>query len=280
MALRLAFAGHGPPIPSAEVGVLARAFPCSQLVAPLAKRLAPPASPSRRGTGICRLRCCRRGVRVRQLFFGGGDVLAAKRYFSEVDYGNYTAAGMLARALPMVVARCSRCCSPPAPPRTASVLREQLSLLGLYAVGPGHWRGGVAGDERIWRKDDLRRLHPQVSRDDRAAGSCDGVCRPVASPRHLALASRWFKMSLGYGLAGLAYWLMLLIWANLQRHAPPHALGTALAFAMLLIFWLITLRTHHSTIKILRMRNADYTRRSSRGQPRIAQRFSVGGWRA
>jgi hypothetical protein len=59
-----------------------------------------------------------------------------------------------------------------------------------------------------------------------------------------SLASRWFKLSVLYGITGLTYWLVLLHWgkspAEMLRLMPPIA-GSA--FALLLVSWLITMKT-------------------------------------
>ena len=63
------------------------------------------------------------------------------------------------------------------------------------------------------------------------------------------MASRWFKMSIAYGVLGLAYWLTLLLWGRASDRMldiMPVAAGTA--FALLLVSWLITLRSHRAAM--------------------------------
>jgi hypothetical protein len=58
-----------------------------------------------------------------------------------------------------------------------------------------------------------------------------------------ALASRWFKVALLYGLCGITYWALLLHLGKtpdaLLRIMPVAA---GLAFGLLLISWLVTMR--------------------------------------
>jgi hypothetical protein len=63
-----------------------------------------------------------------------------------------------------------------------------------------------------------------------------------------SLASRWLKISLLYGVLGLAYWLTLLALGK----TPPDLLrvmpvAAGIAFGVLFLFWLTTLRRHHPT---------------------------------
>jgi hypothetical protein len=58
-----------------------------------------------------------------------------------------------------------------------------------------------------------------------------------------SLASRWFKLSVLYGVAGAIYWFVLIHWGKspteMLRLMPPIA-GSA--FVLLLISWLITMK--------------------------------------
>jgi hypothetical protein len=54
-------------------------------------------------------------------FFTQGDLLVAKKFFSGGENDAYNCAERLAAALPIAVAPCSRCCSPPAPARARAV---------------------------------------------------------------------------------------------------------------------------------------------------------------
>jgi len=61
-----------------------------------------------------------------------------------------------------------------------------------------------------------------------------------------ALASRWFKLALFYGVSGLIYWLVLLGWGKsppVMLDVMPVAAGAA--FAFLFVFWLVAMRASH-----------------------------------
>jgi hypothetical protein len=166
-----------------------------------------------------------------------------------VEFGNYTAAGMLARALPMVVApMLTVLFTSRSAHRNVSVLREQLTLLGLYAVGLAVGATGLL----VMKEFGVRMIFGAYTPASAAmigrlalAMVFVGLLQALGT---WALASRWFKLSLGYGFAGLVYWLTLLIWGKsptiMLRLMP---LGASLAFALLFVFWIITLREHHAT---------------------------------
>jgi hypothetical protein len=61
-----------------------------------------------------------------------------------------------------------------------------------------------------------------------------------------ALASRWLKVALLYGAAGLIYWLVLLAWGT----SPPVMLqlmpvAAGVAFGLVFISWLLAMRSNH-----------------------------------
>jgi hypothetical protein len=68
----------------------------------------------------------------------------------------------------------------------------------------------------------------------------------LQSLAYWALASRWLKISIFYGVLGLGYWLTLLAVGK----TPAMLLQTMLvaagaAFIMLLITWLVTMQRQH-----------------------------------
>jgi hypothetical protein len=70
----------------------------------------------------------------------------------------------------------------------------------------------------------------------------------LQSLAYWALASRWSKVSLLYGGLGLAYWLALLARGQspgVLLQTMPVAAG--IAFGILLLAWLFTLRRSQST---------------------------------
>src|ERR1035437_4450393 len=103
-----------------------------------------------------------------------GDLLVAQRNFTGRDLGLYTAAGLLGRALPMVVApMLTVLFTSRSGHRTDSALREQLKLLGLYAAGlaagaavllvaRGDLRTRAGHPARLWfrRRPAHRQRHP------------------------------------------------------------------------------------------------------------------------
>jgi O-antigen/teichoic acid export membrane protein len=79
--------------------------------------------------------------------FTQGDLLVAQRNFSGRDLGLYTAAGLLGRALPMVVApMLTVLFTSRSGHRTESALHEQLRLLGLYATGLASGAAGFTAE--------------------------------------------------------------------------------------------------------------------------------------
>ena len=61
-----------------------------------------------------------------------------------------------------------------------------------------------------------------------------------------SLASRWMKISILYGCLGLGYWLTLLVAGT----SPAKLLNlmpvvSGFAFAVLFVFWLLTMRRYH-----------------------------------
>ena len=175
--------------------------------------------------------------------FTQGDLLVAKRYFPAAELDAYAAAGLLARGLPTVVGpllavlftyRSSR--------QHTDALPEQLKLLGLYA---GTLLFG-AGCLFVLREFCLHLLH----QDNPTA---TGMIPPLAATMVFvgllqalglwALASRWLKISLLYGVLGVGYWFALLFLgqspADLLRVLPLAAGG---AFAVIFIVWLIAMR--------------------------------------
>jgi hypothetical protein len=177
--------------------------------------------------------------------FFQGDLLVAKKFFVKSELDAYTAAGILARALPWAVApllavlftsRSGR--------RVGGIVADQLKLMGLSGLVL------ILGATCLFvlRAPCLQLL----SRNTPA--TADMVCQfsitmvfvgLLQSLAYWALASRWSKMSLLYGGLGLGYWLTLLV----VGHTPaallqtmPVASGTA--FIILFLVWLVTLRRH------------------------------------
>jgi O-antigen/teichoic acid export membrane protein len=178
--------------------------------------------------------------------FQQSDLLVAKRFFPDGDMDAYNSAGLLARALLAVAAplltvlfthRSSR--------HNGYDAREQLKVLGFYAVGLVVGAGGILALGKIG----LRILH----RDTPVADGMIlwltmtmvfvGLLQALAM---WALASRWSKVSLLYGILGCSYLAVLFV----AGHEPSSLLrtmpiGAGVAFVVLLFFWLRSMRRHH-----------------------------------
>jgi hypothetical protein len=178
--------------------------------------------------------------------FTQGDLLVAKRYFPAAALDAYSAAGLLARALPMTVAPLLTVLfTHRSGDHHADSLKEQLRLLGLY--GAGLLVG--AGSLMVLRSFCLR----LISRNTPEAAAMiwplaltmvgAGLLQALAL---WALASRWLNVALIYGGLGLAYWLTLL-WLGkspaMLLQVMPIAAGAA--FSALFIIWLVSMRASH-----------------------------------
>jgi hypothetical protein len=179
--------------------------------------------------------------------FNQGDLLVAQRNnFSGASLSAYSAAGLLARALPMVVAplltvlfthRSSQ--------HHDDALQEQLKLLGLYATGL------IGGAIVLFvLRDFCVKLIFGIPAPEAAAmiGRFTTAMVFVGLLQALAmwaLASRWLKVSLLYGGLGLGYWLTLLFLGksptDLLRIMPVTA---GIAFGVLFFSWFGTMRRH------------------------------------
>jgi hypothetical protein len=176
-----------------------------------------------------------------------GDLLVAQRNnFSGASLSAYSAAGLLARALPMVVAplltvlfthRSSQ--------HHGDALREQLKLLGLYAVG---LIGGAIA-LFVLRDFCVKLIFGKPAPEAAAmigrfatAMVFVGLLQALAM---WSLASRWLKISLSYGALGFGYWLTLFTLGktplDLLRVMPVTA---GIAFGILFLSWFVTMRRH------------------------------------
>lgn len=186
-------------------------------------------------------------------FFLSSDQLVAKKFFGGAALDDYMLAGRWATALPgtilplLLVMFTSRS---GANERTA--LSDQRILLVLYAMGLAAGAFGI-----IVLRVFLVRL---------VCGDNHPKSVPVASAMVIpytigmafvglnqaiglwSLASRWYKLTACYGALGLTYWLALLFMGHTPTtllHVMP--VGTSAAFAILLVAWLLTLRSQPSS---------------------------------
>jgi len=177
-------------------------------------------------------------------FFTQGDLLVGQRNFAGQELGTYSAASLLGRALPMVVApMLTVLFTSRSGHRTGSVLREQFRLLGLYAAGLA---GGAVG-LLVLRGFLVKLIFGQPAPEAAAMVGWFAVAMAfvglIQAMGMWALASRWFKVALLYGGLGLAHWLVLLIFGTSpHRMLQVMAASAAIAFVVLLITWWTALR--------------------------------------
>ena len=177
-------------------------------------------------------------------FFTQGDLLVAKKYFSDTQMDAYGSAGLLARALPTAVTPLltvlfthrSR------PHHQGSELQEQLKLIGLYAGGL------IVGAVCLYlmREFCLQLLHRNTPTAAAMIGPLAATMVFAGLLQALAwwsLASRWTTISVLYGVLGLAYWLVLLFFGRSPGdllNLMPRAAG--ISFAAVFLVWLMAMR--------------------------------------
>lgn len=186
-------------------------------------------------------------------FFLSSDTLVAKKYFPGPNLDAYGVAGSWAVALPgtiaplLLVMFTSRSSG-----REAQARSDQQILLCLYGVGLACGAAGIITLRTFLVKLLCGHDHPEAV--------------PVASAMVIpytigmafvglnqaiglwSLASRWYKLTACYGALGLTYWLALLFMGHTPTtllHVMP--VGTSAAFAILLVAWLLTLRSQPSS---------------------------------
>jgi hypothetical protein len=178
-----------------------------------------------------------------------GDLLVANKFFAKGALDAYGSAGLFARALPTVVAPLLTVLFTHRSRRhhhDDDTVREQLKLMGLYAAGL------VVGAFCLFalREFCLQLLHRDTPEAVAMIGPLAvtmvfvGLLQSLA---YWALASRWIKISLLYGVLGLGYWLILFAFGRTPAgllQTMPVAAGAG--FGVLLMFWLITMYRHHS----------------------------------
>jgi len=176
-----------------------------------------------------------------------GDLLVAQRYFSGRDLGLYTAAGSLGRALPMVVApMLTVLFTSRSGHRTDSALREQLKLLGLYAIGLAAGAVALLLLRNFWVRFIFGKYTPEAAAMVSRLAVTMAFVGMLQAVGMWALASRWLKVALLYGASGLGYWLVLLAWGrspSVMLQLMPAA--AAAAFGLVFVSWLAAMRSSH-----------------------------------
>lgn len=184
---------------------------------------------------------------VGSYFFTKGDLLVAKRFFSEQQNDAYNVAELLAAALPitagplLTVLFTSRSGA-----RSGNIVAEQLKLLCLYVVALLFGAGMLYTLRGLFVKIILGHASPEAEAMIAQLGLSMVFVGLLQSLALWSLASRWTKVSLLYGALGIIYWLALL-----NAGTTPAALlqtmpvATGSAFVVLLIAWLNTMMRHH-----------------------------------
>jgi len=184
--------------------------------------------------------------------FTQGDLLVAQRYFSGEQLGSYTAAGVLARALPLVVAPLlvvlftSR-----SGHHSGSAVGEQLRLLGIYAAGLVAGAVGLLLFRAFCVKLIFGRYTPEAADMVGRLALAMVFVGLLQALGMWALASRWLKVALLYGGLGLSYWVILLCLGKspqlLLRLMPPAAIT---AFVILFTVWIAMMRNdNHRSVR-------------------------------
>lgn len=180
------------------------------------------------------------------VLFMQGDLLVAKKYFSGDQNDAYNCAERLAIALPITVAPLLTVLfTSRSGTRTGRVVGGQLMLLGLYLLGLMLGAVMLFVMRGFCVKLILGRPSPEaeamISRLS-ATMVFVGLLQALAL---WALASRWTRISVLYGILGAGYWLVLLLLgkspADLLRVMPVAA---GIAFIILFLVWFATLRRH------------------------------------
>ncbi len=179
-------------------------------------------------------------------FFTQGDLLVAKKYFPNAEMDAYGSAGLLARALPTAVAPLLTVLFTHRSRRHhhSGELLDQLKLICFYASVL------ILGAFCLYsfRGFCLQLLHRNTPIAAVMVGPLSVTMVFVGLLQALAwwsLASRWIKISVLYGVLGLAYWLVLLFFGKSPAdllNLMPKAAG--IAFAAVFLVWLIAMRLH------------------------------------
>ena len=179
-------------------------------------------------------------------FFTQGDLLVAKKFFSGAENDAYNCAERLAIALPMTVSPLLTVLfTSRSGARTGSIVGDQLKLLGLYLLGLAFGATALFILRDFCVKLILGRSSPEAEAMIARLAVTMIFVALLQALALWALASRWKKISLLYGVLGVGYWLTLLV-----RGQSPTALlqtmpvAASTAFGLLVVIWFITLHRH------------------------------------
>jgi O-antigen/teichoic acid export membrane protein len=176
--------------------------------------------------------------------FFQGDLLVANKFFAKGELDAYSAAGQLARALPITVAPLLTVLfTSRSGARTGGIVAEQLKLLGLYSLGLLLGAACLFALRSFCVKLIFGRPVPAAEAmiaQFSLAMVFVGLLQALAQ---WALASRWTRFSLLYGTLGLGYWLALLaVGRTPGTILPVMATASGAAFVVLFSGWLLTMR--------------------------------------
>jgi len=235
--------------PSAEIAVLASAF---ALLANLVllfwrKDLAlhgEPVSPWNREFAlylIVSTACVSGGF-----FFTQGDLLVAKKFFTGFDNDAYNCAERLAASLPITVAPLLTVLfTSRSGARSGNIVTEQLKLMGLSVLALLFGAAALFLLRGLCVRIILGQPSPEAEAMIARLSITMVFVGLLQALAYWALASRWSKICLLYGVLGLGYWLTLL---GLGK-TPPDLLRVmpvtaGIAFVSLFLVWLAALRRH------------------------------------
>jgi O-antigen/teichoic acid export membrane protein len=181
--------------------------------------------------------------------FFQSDLLVAQHYFAGAERDAYSAAGILARALPMTVAPLLTVMfTSRSGHRAGGIVTEQMKLMGL-SCGALFFGAVCLFFLRTFCLKILGRNTPE------AAGMIGpfsvtmvfvGLLQSLA---YWVLASRWSKIALLYGGLGLAYWLVLIFFGtNSAALLQVMPVAAGVAFVALFIAWLTAMRASHPKV--------------------------------
>jgi len=178
--------------------------------------------------------------------FSLSDLLVMQRHFSTTESGDaYTAAERLAFSLPTTVAPLLTVLfTNRSVAHSADALRNQMKLIALYAVGLIFGAVCLIALRHLC----LRLLHKDSPEAAEMIQHLSvtmifvGLLQAVGT---WALASRWSKISLLYGVLGIGYTTLILVVGTtpgILLKTMPLAAGAS--FVILFLVWFIAMRRH------------------------------------
>jgi hypothetical protein len=184
-------------------------------------------------------------------FFAKSDLLVAKLYFHDLENDAYNRAELLATSLMLAagplltVLFTSRSGA-----RSGNIVAEQMKLLVLYVVALLSGAGVLYLLRALAVRIMLGKYSPESEVMIGPLAMTMVFVGLLQSLALWALASRWLKLSLLYGVMGLVYWVVLFLVGKTPTallHTMP--IAAAVAFFILLGFWLHTMWKHHPPVK-------------------------------